>query len=75
MNNWQNFIWKRPSEVYGKWNYKVFDQISPDDIRQGHCGDCYFLSCLSSIAEYPERIENIFLTKEVNEAGCYAMRL
>jgi len=31
------------------------------------------LSSLSSLAENPNRIENIFLTQEVNDAGCYAL--
>jgi hypothetical protein len=30
---------------------------------------------LSSIAEFPERIKAIFLTKEINKAGCYAVKL
>ena len=40
---------------------------------QGRCGDCYFLASLSAIAEYPDRIAKMFLTKKVNEAGCYAV--
>jgi len=53
----------------------LFEDICPEDIRQGHCGDCYFLSSLSSVAEFPDRIQDIFLTKEVNQSGCYAVRL
>ena len=30
--NWENFVWKRPSEIYGKGNYKIFNEINPDDI-------------------------------------------
>ena len=75
IKSWQNFIWKRPSEVYGPDNYSLFNDIKPDDIKQGNCGDCYFLSSLSSIAEHPSRIQDIFLTKEVNSAGCYAVRI
>ena len=37
-------------------------------------GNCYFLSALSAIAEFPKRIADLFLTKEANKAGCYAMR-
>jgi hypothetical protein len=32
------------------------------------------LSSISSLAEFPERVENLFITKEVNSAGCYALR-
>jgi hypothetical protein len=38
-------------------------------------GNCYFLSALASLAEYPERIKKLFLTKETNKAGVYAMKL
>lgn len=37
-------------------DYSLFNDIKPDDIKQGHCGNCYFLSCLSSLAEFPDRI-------------------
>lgn len=72
---WDNFVWKRPAEVYGEGNYQLFNGISPDDIRQGHCGDCYFLSSVGSLAEVGGNVEDIFLTKEVNKVGCYAVRL
>ena len=70
----ETFVWKRPSEV---WDgpFSVYDTIEPDDMKQGILQDCYFASALSSIAEYPERIRKMFLTKEVNSAGCYAVQL
>ena len=68
-------MWKRPAEVYGEGNFTLFDKIDPNDIRQGYCGDCYFLSSVSSIAEFPDRIKKIFLTEELNNAGCYAVQL
>jgi len=30
--SWQNLTWRRPSDVYGKGKYSLFDQISPEDI-------------------------------------------
>ena len=54
-------------------NYFLFNDIKPDDIKQGHCGNCYFLSCLSSMAEFPDRIMKIFLQQDVQESGLYAM--
>jgi hypothetical protein len=59
---WQTLEWRRPSEVYGEGNFSLFDAISPNDILQGECGDCYFLSGVASLAEYPDRIKRIFLT-------------
>ena len=77
VREWETLVWKRPKEVYGEQGipFTIYESVKPNDIKQGKCGDCYFLSSLSALAEYPERIEKIFLTKEVNEAGCYAVSL
>ena len=64
--------WKRASEIYE--NPVVFDDITPGDIKQGMLGDCYFLAVLSAMAEFPERIQALFVTKEVNQAGVYLMK-
>ena len=53
----------------------LYGDLGPNDIKQGRCGDCYFLASLSALAEYPERIKRIFLTQTINEAGCYAVQL
>lgn len=53
----------------------MYGDLGPNDIKQGRCGDCYFLASLSALAEYPERIKRIFLTQTINEAGCYAVQL
>lgn len=73
IKNWETFVWKRPKEVYGKGKYAIFNDISPCDIKQGYCGDCYYLSAISSLAENPQRVKDIFITEEVNDEGCYAM--
>ena len=75
ITQWTTLSWKRPSEVYGEGNYVVFAEPGPNDIKQGKCGDCYYLSTLSSLAEYPDRIKKIFLTREANSAGCYAVSI
>lgn len=49
------------------------DGIDPNDISQGALGDCYFLAVLSSMAEDPRDIKELFYTKEINQAGCYMM--
>ena len=75
ITQWTTLTWKRPSEVYGEGNYVLYEEPGPNDIKQGKCGDCYFLSTLSSLAEYPDRIKKIFLTDETNAAGCYAVQV
>ena len=37
-------------------------------------GNCYFLATLSSLAEFPERVKQMFVTQEINAAGIYLMR-
>jgi calpain-15 len=49
------------------------DGANYTDIYQGGLGTCYFMATLSSIAETPSRIENLFLTQEVNDCGIYLM--
>jgi calpain-15 len=53
----------------------LYDTIHCNDIEQGGLGDCYFLAAISSIAEYPERLERLFLTKEYNPEGIYVMAM
>ena len=73
IERWTSLTWKCPSEVYGEGNFVLYANPGPNDIKQGKCGDCYFLTSLSSLAEYPDRIKKIFLTHEVNAAGCFAV--
>ena len=73
LKSWETFTWKRPREVYGN-NYAIYNTISPNDIKQGYCGDCYFLSAIASLAENPDRVKLMFITKEINKAGCYAIQ-
>eukprot|EP01017_Pseudomicrothorax_dubius_P035374 TRINITY_DN4943_c0_g1_i19.p1 TRINITY_DN4943_c0_g1~~TRINITY_DN4943_c0_g1_i19.p1 ORF type:complete len:562 (-),score=108.59 TRINITY_DN4943_c0_g1_i19:128-1813(-) len=67
--------WLRPDDFWGKGNYHLFDKIEPDDLIEGRLGNIYFLSSLSSLAEWPYRVQRLFLTKEVNTAGLYAVAL
>ena len=67
--------WKRPVEVYGQGNYCLFARVEASDVTQGALGNCYFLACLSALAENPHRIKQIFHTKTVTESGAYAVKL
>lgn len=69
-----NYSFKRSTEYFGE-EVKVFDTMSPGDIIQGYLGDCYFLAAISSIAEHPQRLQRIILTKENNPNAVYAVAL
>lgn len=44
------------------------------DIMQGMAGTCYIEASMGSIAEFPDLVKDIFVTKEKNDAGIYAFR-
>ena len=76
--------WARPEEVFetrngnapGESDMMVFkDPIEPRDIGQGALGDCWLLSAFAIVAQYPERVRDIFETDEVNDAGAYGVKL
>lgn len=74
INN-RKIVWKRITEIVP--NAKIVeDEIDPSDVQQGNVGDCYFLACISSIAEVPERIKRIFCHEmEINPWGIYRMQI
>lgn len=51
------------------------DGISPADIQQAGLGDCYLLSTFAAIAEFPDRIEKLFNSKEPNSWGVYSVNI
>lgn len=68
----QSLIWKRVTEIKPKW--ELFEgKIEFDDVKQGQLGDCYFLSAISALAEYPYIIREKFRTNKFNNYGYYEM--
>lgn len=70
----EKLTWHATPEIFQSKPYEIFKQIDITDIHQGGLGDCYFLASLSAIAEYPERLMNIFVTKKINSVGYYAIK-
>ena len=69
-----SFRWFRASKIFNN-REKVYDSFSGDDIEQGVLGDCYLLSSISALAEFPGRVEKLFVQKEKDSAGCYVVTL
>ncbi len=71
----KGLIWHRPKEIFRGGKYKIFEKMDIEDIHQGVLGNCYFLSSLSAIAEYPGRLAKLIQNKTTSENGCYAINV
>lgn len=54
----ETVVWKRLSYMFPDCQV-IKDGISNRDIYQGAIGNCYLLSAISSVSEYPDRIMRI----------------
>ncbi len=74
--------WKRPNQFMTSRNIRVFEgSISAEDIQQGQLGDCWYLSALAALTEFPDLIKDIFMDSFVHgpkatdsAVGLYHMR-
>lgn len=66
--------WKRISYAYQ--NIEVIKNgISNSDIYQGSLGDCYLLSSIASVSEFPDRIERLLIQRKRSPKGAYCVAL
>lgn len=70
----KSVTWKRLSYVYPDVQV-VKEGISNKDIYQGSLGDCYLLSSISSVSEYPERIKRLLEQQKRSPKGGYSVAL
>lgn len=74
MNSYySNGYWKRASTTFPTATLWGSENITPEDIRQGALGNCWFMSAASALAEFPGRVENVIEDDAVNEEGIYAI--
>lgn len=70
--------WIRGSKLQNSLQKPVlFSGISPNDIMQGNVGDCWLMSALSSLAEFPKFIQNETFQniEEISTDGKYTLKL
>lgn len=49
--------------------------VEPSDVHQGGLGDCWLMSSIAALAEFPAVIKNLFITKRYSTYGKYTLRL
>ncbi|CAD7967512.1 unnamed protein product [Amoebophrya sp. A25] len=53
----------------------VREEARPEDVVQGAIGNCWFAGALSVVAQRPDLIDKLILTKKYNKHGAYLVRL
>lgn len=55
--------------------YTIFRQPSPSDVVQIGLGHCWFMAAMAVLAQRPELIEKLFVTKEYCSQRVFPIRL
>jgi len=68
--------WMRPQEVYQREfsALKLYDRVAPEDIDLGSNPDSSFGIALQVLSEFPTRLIQSIINKEVNKNGIYSCK-
>mmetsp|Transcript_11281 Transcript_11281/g.25901 ORF Transcript_11281/g.25901 Transcript_11281/m.25901 type:complete len:423 (-) Transcript_11281:120-1388(-) len=70
--------WKRPGRGEGLYDDEdvcLFRNVDPNDVNQGGLGDCWILSSMAALAEFPGSITKLFSPQTLAPDGRYTIRL
>ncbi|KAJ8604795.1 hypothetical protein CTAYLR_001068 [Chrysophaeum taylorii] len=73
----EDSVWVRPTLLHPPGEpIELFNGIDPNDIMQGALGDCWLLSAISALAEFPAFfVDHLFVTKKLSKEGKYQLKL
>jgi len=69
--------WKRLSELCTDKELAIFSApLDASDMMQGALGDCWLLASIAALARRaPQRLIQVFVTREVNRVGMFTVQL
>ena len=72
-----NIQWRRIVEAFPGATLFGREGIRPEDVREGFVGNSWFISAVSALAEFPGRLEKLFLnnSNELSRAGLYGINM
>ena len=72
---YESLVWKRLSEIYPTQRMVKRGTYRTTHLRQGKAGCQYFVAVLGSLTNHDERIDKLLITKDVNAAGIYQVKM
>jgi hypothetical protein len=68
----EDIVWLRAKEIFPGGIYSVFtNEVDVDDVRQGIIGNCYFMSSMAALTEYPQLIYQLFRNFTKSDNGYF----